>query len=367
MQIAEPRYAAVSMNLSRSATRTFTDPDHAASALRSGAAKYKVLGNGVFHAESTIVELDALTVQCERAPRARRVPRAAARQGGVPRLAARTAAGRAGHAGRARRADVARSRHGGVSPHHGRSTIAALLVDASELERARDRPRRPRALHRERTAAAPRRIARSTRLLSLLDDARRIARSTPEVFETAEARHALEQSLLHATIACLDDAAPVRELPTTRAAPRSCRASKPSWETQRGSSAPRAGAVQPDRRTRAHAAQVLSAAPRNEPAPVSSAPTDLPRAARAAARRSEACHRHQHRDPARLLGARALLGLVPLDVRRGSVGDAAPLRLKRGPELHSRSSRDWPSLRLARNSSERSAADGIRVAWNRLA
>jgi hypothetical protein len=48
----------------RAATRTFSDPELAAAARRSGAAKYKVLGRGIFHAELTVVELGRLTLQC---------------------------------------------------------------------------------------------------------------------------------------------------------------------------------------------------------------------------------------------------------------------------------------------------------------
>ena len=53
------------MTLARAATRIFSDPELAAATLRSGAAKYKVLGRGAYHFESTVVELDRLTLQWE--------------------------------------------------------------------------------------------------------------------------------------------------------------------------------------------------------------------------------------------------------------------------------------------------------------
>lgn len=214
MQIAEPRYAAVSMNLSRSATRTFTDPDHAASALRSGAAKYKLIGNGVFHSESTIVELDALTVQCG-SERLARVAHHVLQPDkvaflGWPRGPLPVVRGTQMEPG-----DLMSLGRDTEAYHrsHGSVDYLALLVDASELEHAAiDLAGRELSIGSGRVLRPGDRSM--ARLLSLLDDARRVARSTPEVFETAEARRALEQALLHATIACLEDAAPVRELST---------------------------------------------------------------------------------------------------------------------------------------------------------
>ena len=49
------------------------------------------------------------------------------------------------------------------------------------------------------------------RLLSLAASARRVARTTPHVFKTQEACHALKQSLTHAMIHCLMDGTPRRE------------------------------------------------------------------------------------------------------------------------------------------------------------
>jgi AraC-like DNA-binding protein len=52
------------------------------------------------------------------------------------------------------------------------------------------------------------------RLLSLLEDGRRVARISPQVFAADEARRSLEQSLLRAAIACLEDCAPGLESAT---------------------------------------------------------------------------------------------------------------------------------------------------------
>jgi AraC-like DNA-binding protein len=204
------------MNLSRSATRTFTDPDQAASALPSGAARYKVLGRGVFHAETTVVALDRLTLQCGKERLARVVYHAlhpdkvaflAWPRGPLPVVR-----------GTPMRSGDLMSLGRETESYHrtdGSVDYVALLVDASELERAS-----LEFAGRELPIGSGRVLRPSehslARLQSLLDDAGRVARGSPEVFAANEACRALEQAITVALVACLEDAAASRD-PATHA------------------------------------------------------------------------------------------------------------------------------------------------------
>jgi len=86
----------------------------------------------------------------------------------------------------------------------GNIDYMALFLDAAELQRVSIE-----LTGRELGVASGQLLRPSeraiARLLSLIDDASRVARGAPEVLEAAEASRALEQSLLHALIGCLED------------------------------------------------------------------------------------------------------------------------------------------------------------------
>lgn len=204
------------MNPSRAATCTFTDPDQAASALPSGAARYKVLGRGVFHSETTVLALDRLTLQSgkERLARvvhhalhAEKVAFVAWPRGPLPVV--RGTQMRSGDLmSLGRETESYHRTDGGVE-------YLALLVDAKKLEHA--------ALDlagHELPIGSGRRLRPSehsmARLLALLEDAGRVARGSPHVFASDEACRALELSITRALVACLDDEAPARD-PSTHA------------------------------------------------------------------------------------------------------------------------------------------------------
>ena len=201
----------------RAATRTFTDPDELSAALRSGNGRYKVLARGVFRADLTIVDLPGMTLQCA--------------QESLARVAHHTMRpGRVGILGwpRAEMLPVirgARVRPGelvslgrDMESYHrtsGHNDFVSLMLDADDLQRVSiDFTGGELALSSGKLLRPSDRAL--AELLSLIDDARRVARVWPEVFEAGEARRALEQSLLCALIACLESGEQRRE-PATRA------------------------------------------------------------------------------------------------------------------------------------------------------
>ncbi len=211
----KPEQLEVIRPASRTATRTFADPDQLAAALRSGDGKCKVLGRGVFHAESTVVELGRLTLQCGRESLAR-VAYHAMRpdkvgvlgwpRGGLLPVVRGT---------QMRPGDLMCLGRGTESYHRTAGSVdyGALILDADELERVAIELS-GRELQVESALTLRPREPVFARLLSLIDDAHRVARADPQVFASDEACRALEQSLLHALVACLSDGEPRREPPT---------------------------------------------------------------------------------------------------------------------------------------------------------
>jgi AraC-like DNA-binding protein len=199
------------MTLARATTRTFSDPELASAALRGGAAKYKVLGRGVYHFESTVVELDRLKLQCGTERLARVAYHALQRDKvaflGWPRGPLPVVRGT-----QMRPGELMSFGRAAESYHRTSGSVdyVALSADASELERvAIDLVGRELPLG---SGGVLRPSDRSlARLLSLLEDGRRVARLSPQVFAADEARRSFEQSLLCALIACLENAAPVLE------------------------------------------------------------------------------------------------------------------------------------------------------------
>jgi len=194
---------------SRSATRAFTDPDQLADALRSGDGRYKVLERGAFRAEMTVVELGRATLQCAHeslsriayhALRPTRVGVLVWPRGGALPVVRGT---------QMRPGDLMSAGRGVESFHRtaGPVDYGALVVDADELERVAidlvDREVRIEGAHGLRPSEPA-----MARLQSLIDDAHRVARADPQIFASDEACRALEQSLLHALVACLADRAP---------------------------------------------------------------------------------------------------------------------------------------------------------------
>ena len=166
------------MNLSRSATRTFTDPDQAASA-PAGAAKYKVLGRRLplrvdrrrARRSDAAVRKERSRAWCTTLQRQGRVP-------GWPRGPLPVVRGTQMQHGDL----MSLGRETESSSTHGSVDYLALIIDANGLERAAiDLAGREPWIGSGRVLRPADRSL--MRLLSLLDDARRVARSSPEVFE----------------------------------------------------------------------------------------------------------------------------------------------------------------------------------------
>lgn len=201
----------------RVAARTFTDADQLLATLRSGQGKYKVLGRGVFRAESTIVELGRVTIQCAHETLAR-VAYHAMQPDKVGVLGWPAGGALPVVRGTRMRAGDLMSLGANMESYHrtsGTNDYVSLLLDADELRRVSID-----LTGRELGIASGEVLRPSSRALaalqSLIEDARRVAHVAPEVFEADEARRALEQSLLHALIGCLEDGAQ-RSEPATSA------------------------------------------------------------------------------------------------------------------------------------------------------
>lgn len=199
----------------RAAARTFTDADQLSATLRSGQGKYRILGRGVFRAESTIVALGRVTIQCARESLAR-VAYHAMEAGKVGVLGWPAGGALPVVRGMRMRSGELLSLGADMESYHrtsGGNDYVSLLVDADELRRASiDLTGREMGLASGEVRRPSSRALAA--LQALIGDARRVARVAPEIFEAEEVRRSLEQSLLRALIGCLEDGAQRSETAT---------------------------------------------------------------------------------------------------------------------------------------------------------
>ena len=187
-------------------SRSFADPDQYQAAIRGGDSLYALLGRGTFHAELTDIEVGGLKLQRGRES----LPRLAA--SGIP-------SNKVGVVlwAKDRRLPVVRGvqiRPGeilclgpGVQSHHrtsGPNEFTALIMNSSDLLRVANE------LTGDEFTVANGTVLRPpdhllTRLLSLIESAIRVSRTTPEVFASPHATKSLEQALLRPMIECLLD------------------------------------------------------------------------------------------------------------------------------------------------------------------
>jgi len=185
--------------------RRFNDPLHYAANVSNGDNLFSVLKRGTFTAELTSIAIGRIALQ-----RGREV---------LPRLASTGSRRRVGILGwlGATQLPIVRGiqmRQGdwlslgaGMESHHrtvGPNDFVTLTLNASDLARAAiDVIGRELTVTGGTVIRPPAEL--SARLMSIIDDATRVARTTPRVFMAPLAVAALEQALLHPMIMCLSD------------------------------------------------------------------------------------------------------------------------------------------------------------------
>ncbi len=198
-------------------TQTFSDPDQVAAVLRTGNAKYKVIGRGTFHAELTAVPLAHITVQRGRES----LPRVAYHGMGPNQVAILGWLGE--HPLPVIRGTQMRP---GEFMSHGRDmesyhrTVGSIDHVAVTLN-AEDLARGAIDLTGRALCVTSGEILRpsdqaTAQLLSVVASATRIAQAAPDILSSEAATHGLEQALMYAMIMCLMECSRRRE-PAPRA------------------------------------------------------------------------------------------------------------------------------------------------------
>lgn len=203
-----------------SGTRRFDDPDQYQAAIRGGDSQYSFLGRGAFRAELTSIEVGKLTLQRGRET----IPRLAA-SGMPPNKVGILLWFGESHlpivrGEQMRRGDWMCLGLDMQSYHRtsGPNDFAVLTLDAGDLARAA-----VEQTGRELTVTAGKVIRPPdhlrARLLSVVEAATRLGRTTPGTLASPQAAAALEQALLRPMIMCLiDGEARAESLPRHRRA-----------------------------------------------------------------------------------------------------------------------------------------------------
>jgi AraC-like DNA-binding protein len=186
--------------------RSFVDPERYHASIRGGDSLYSVLARGTFHAELTDITVGTLKLQRGRET----LPRLAASGMPADKVGILAWFGD-GRLPVVRGVQISPgevlSLAPGMQSHHrtsGPNEFVALTLDASELNRAANE-----LTGRDLTPGAgivlrpPGQLL--ARLLSVIDAATRVSKTTPEVFSSPQASRALEQALLQPMIECLLD------------------------------------------------------------------------------------------------------------------------------------------------------------------
>jgi AraC-like DNA-binding protein len=172
--------------------RSFVDPERYHASIRGGDSLYSVLARGTFHAELTDITVGALKLQRGRET----LPRLAA--SGMPAEKVGILAWFGdGRLPVVRGVQISPgevlSLGPGMQSHHrtsGPNEFVSLTLDATELNRAA-------------IELAGRDLTPAAGMLSVIDAATRVSKTTPEVFSSPQASRALEQALLQPMIECL--------------------------------------------------------------------------------------------------------------------------------------------------------------------
>ncbi len=187
-----------------SSIRSFVDPDQYQSTIRGGGGLYSLLGRGVFRAEVTSIEAGRLMLQRgrENLPRLASTGMPPDRVGIVVWLGDSqlpVIRGVQMHRGELMCLGP------GMESHHrtsGPNDFVALTLDVSDLTRAGiDLAGCELTMTAGQVVRPPEHVA--ARLLSVVEAATRVARTTPGVFTSPPAGDALEQALLRPMIMCL--------------------------------------------------------------------------------------------------------------------------------------------------------------------
>ena len=196
----------------RSSVQSFDDPEQLRAALRTGDGRYRLLGRGVFGAELTAIELEHVTLQRGR-ERLARVAYHGMRPRRVGVLGWLGGSGLPVVRGTQMRPQELMSQGLDMEAYHrtsGDIDHVAVTLDPHVLSRTMiEMTGRELAIECGKVLRPS--AAALGCLLSTIADATRIASTSPQVFASTAAAHALEQSLLQALIGCLGDGTTRRE------------------------------------------------------------------------------------------------------------------------------------------------------------
>lgn len=189
-----------------SSVRTFTDPDDYASSIRAAAAEMLVTGQGSFAAKITRIDLRRLWMQrfVETLPRTIY----SAQPAGRVVMAFRTRPGPSLRRGGVEMgpADISLSEGASFYQHSsGAVDFASMSLPTDQMIAAIGEATGRDLIRPGRSLMISPRPAAMARLLRLHTEAAELATNAPDIIADADAAHGLEQALLHAALACLDD------------------------------------------------------------------------------------------------------------------------------------------------------------------